>query len=561
MQIHDNQPSINNDLPRSTPPADENQYNQFGCNPSGFFNTQPSIQPYTTIKPPRVYNGVDKIFAIIAFILGFAFIKVLINSFYGWGFMATVACIVLTLFNYMYCKKSGMNITKGMTKAYGVTFLLSALFVITDNSWVKRINFWLVVVSNLYLVYASYQSNNDSIIFNAFKAVIISPFKEYGSSFGALFAKSDNRAAESKSGEVKKNISPIALGLALSIPVTLFVASLLMSGDENFGFIYEKFIMQAVDWFFDNLFVNLMLFVFSIPLGMYIFSAVYSRVYKRKNESRLEKIPKINTRIFAASTCNAFLTPMSLLYVLYICTQISYFLQTINSISSDFDYSNYARSGFFQLCAVAVINLAVASCVIFLVKHDNKKLPASVRGFIVGFSILTICLIITAVVKMMMYIDIYGMTPLRIYTSIFMIYMLVLFVVLIIKQIHFNLSFTKIAYGLAVLVIIAMSLLPVDGLIARYNVEMYKSGKLEWMGTDAMYQLDSSAVSYFVECDPNPGGFPISYDEYNEGLDYNDPIKNYFFCQGEELGDVDIYNFNFSRYFAYLKAKDYGWVQ
>lgn len=495
------------------------------------------------MKPIRTYNEYDKYFAIAALILGFVMIKVFLSTFLtGGGFLSTVLFLGISLFNYFYCKKSGMDGSRETKAVFYITLVLSSLFVITDNAYVKTINFWLVICSNLYFVYASYPSNNNSIIHNLLKAVFSSPFYEFSSLFEALFSRR-SRMSKPKNGRLKGNIFPIVLGLLFSIPVCIVVMCLLASSDGNFGRIFGRLVAVFLDRFIDKFVVNVMLFIFSVPIGMYIFGAVYSRAYKMRNENKLKHMPSISKRVLPSSMCNAFLTPLILIYTAFVLTQISYLFDTFESLNESFSYSEYARSGFFELCFVVMINLSVIAAVMFFVKLRHKKLPLSVKVFIVLFSVLTLCLIVTALVKMMMYIDIYGMTPLRVYTSMFMIYLFVLFIVLIFKQFKFGISFTKISYCLAVIVIAAMSLIPVDGLIAEYNIEKYQQGEIYWMGFDAMMELDSSAVGVFAEND-----FLMDIDGCR--------IEKYFSAKSS-IGDMDIYDFNLTRYFASRIVKEY----
>lgn len=86
-------------------------------------------------------------------------------------------------------------------------------------------------------------------------------------------------------------------------------------------------------------------------------------------------------------------------------------------------YSGYARQGFFQLCAAAVLNLAV-----FL---GVRRQRCAGRGFTRGaqtlLAALTLCLIALALTKMLLYIRLYGLTLLRLYTSCMMVALAVLF--------------------------------------------------------------------------------------------------------------------------------------
>lgn len=92
-------------------------------------------------------------------------------------------------------------------------------------------------------------------------------------------------------------------------------------------------------------------------------------------------------------------------------------------------YSGYARQGFFQLCAAAVLNLAV-----FL---GVRRQRCAGRGFTRGaqtlLAALTLCLIALALTKMLLYIRLYGLTLLRLYTSCMMVALAVLFLALLVS--------------------------------------------------------------------------------------------------------------------------------
>lgn len=330
---------------------------------------------------------------------------------------------------------------------------------------------------------------------------------------------------ESKKGKKEKgNTLPIIFGLLLSIPVTIIAIVLLADSDSTFAGIVELF--GNLD--FDQVIFNILLFFVSLPVGMYIFGAVYSRAYKVRNDKLLPKNKPVKFDILPAAMCNAFLTPLCVVYAVYMISQVSHFFSTYVSASNqNFDYSSYARQGFFQLCFVTVLNLGVISVAVFFSEHKGKLMSRSSKVYVCVFSLLTIMLIGTALMKMVMYIDFYGLTPLRVYTSVFMIWLFILFVVLMVKQINPKLSMTKWAYCFAVVIMLAMSFTPVDGLIAKNNVEWYREGKIGWMGSEAICELDASAVPYLT----------------------GKEVMELFRREYSSL-DLNIYNFNFTRYFA-----------
>ncbi|MDR9824369.1 DUF4153 domain-containing protein, partial [Vibrio sp. FNV 38] len=54
------------------------------------------------------------------------------------------------------------------------------------------------------------------------------------------------------------------------------------------------------------------------------------------------------------------ITPICVLYLIYVFSQMQYFVSAFAGLlPGDMIYSEYARRGFFELCAIAVINLLV----------------------------------------------------------------------------------------------------------------------------------------------------------------------------------------------------------
>ena len=108
-------------------------------------------------------------------------------------------------------------------------------------------------------------------------------------------------------------------------------------------------------------------------------------------------------------------------------------------------YAEYARRGFFELCTVAGINLAVITVAHFIIKQEagksdgkdqetKQKAPKTLRAEFAVLCLFTMMLIATAVSKMAMYISYYGLTQLRVYTAWFMLLLFIVFIVVGLRQ-------------------------------------------------------------------------------------------------------------------------------
>lgn len=164
-----------------------------------------------------------------------------------------------------------------------------------------------------------------------------------------------------------------------------------------------------------------------------------------------------------------------------------------------FGYAEYARQGFFELCAVAVINLAVIGLAVLFCHRDNKgRLPFAARIYSIVLSVLTLMLIASAISKMVMYIDSFGLTTMRIYPTWFMILLACIFLLLIIKMIWPRFLFQRAAVLVFAALFMCLSFANIDAMTAKYNVQWYQEGKIDWMGASALDTLDDSAVEYLL---------------------------------------------------------------
>lgn len=81
-------------------------------------------------------------------------------------------------------------------------------------------------------------------------------------------------------------------------------------------------------------------------------------------------------------------------------------------------YAEYARGGFFQMVVIALVSVALIG-VARGVQHTS---PEAVRRIRIGAAVLTVGVIVTvvsAVVKLIVYADTFGLTMLRVYTVVF----------------------------------------------------------------------------------------------------------------------------------------------
>lgn len=186
-----------------------------------------------------------------------------------------------------------------------------------------------------------------------------------------------------------------------SLPVTVIAAALLMSGDVMF----RSLLSFSIEDFWRQALLVLLQAALGIPVAFWFFGLLYGSKYKK--EQPTPAVPIKERKSAPGALFYAALTPLCILYILYFASQSGYFLSAFQSLLPEgFGYAEYARQGFFELCAVAVINFVVIGLTALFCRRDEKgRLPLAARVYSIVLSVLTLALIASALSKMVMYID------------------------------------------------------------------------------------------------------------------------------------------------------------
>lgn len=477
-------------------------------NEENILNNQEVLQSME-LEEKETFSKLDSIISIISIILGFLFIRfAVVNTT---GFITTIIFDLIATVGIIYIKKNGYKISKRNIINLMVIYLFSMVYSITANNFIKFLNSVFLILQITYTIYRICDENTKSPRFYYYaqmKSLFSYPFANFGKCPKAI----SNIVFKKGFGG---NLKWIIIGLLITTPITLLVANLLVSADKGI----EKILNSFIDWFWNNLNISLVLqILFGFLVGCGIFSMMYTNIYKKNfnpyNDTTYE-IKFNNYRICPTIMVYSALTPLCLLYILYIVSQTGYFINAFNgNLYDGYTYSEYARRGFFELTAIACINLTVISLANIFCKrignsYDNKK-PLVLKIYSIVFNMFTIFIISTAMSKMFLYIGEYGLTRLRVYTSWFMILLGLVFIIMIVREFkEFNISNVYKVMFTIMFGILCFS--RVDRVIANTNIYLYENKYIQ--------NLDINALKY-----------NLSYDAYTPIIEYskNNELKNYY---------------------------------
>ncbi|MDD3200119.1 MAG: DUF4173 domain-containing protein [Eubacteriales bacterium] len=442
-------------------------------------------------RVPMNFTTIDIALAFGMLLIGFLYWNLINPLTLGFGvFLFTVMLCMVTM---IYFQIAGLRQSKESLVFLGIIILSSAIFVLFDGVLIKSLNFMFLSVSYVYWVCISAGNRLDKrispfIVSDMLSQLFIVPFANFTGCFSGIrqILLNYNRG---------KGILGGILGILVFLPVLILVISLLSQADAAF----ESFIDKIQFSVSESMLEYLRDIILGLPVACYLFGLLYGNRYKRGIGNITQELVKERVRAFRFApdvTVYSALTALNLIYLIFFLAQAGYFFSAFgNSLPQTMTYAEYARRGFFELCAVSGINLAVIAAVHLIVKRDKVKI---LRGETAVICVFTLALIATAISKMGMYISYYGLTRLRVYTSWFMILLLLLFVIVLLRQFK-SFQGTKIAVISCICLFIVLCYSNVDGLIAKYNIDRYQAGTLGTLDISVFYELSDGAVPYLYE--------------------------------------------------------------
>lgn len=499
------------------------------------------VQNIETPKPTREFSTLECVFAWMSLIAGYIFCRAFPVSNHSFGGFLFVVILFVASAVILYIKVGTLKVFTSLVAASAI--LISASLVISANSFIHFFAYSYALVAYCYFVYSATgnaieKDFSDYILIDFFKALFVMPFYSFGNMFKAMF-----------SGKAKKSgkfIAKLLLGLFIAIIPTTIVL-ILLSYDRDFGSLLEK----IFDFNILDVFSHFFSIAFGIPIGMYVFGLFVSSVDKKGEKDitidGCNKASKI-IKIVPVVTSISAIVPILFLYVIFFISQWKYYVSGFTGVlPENFSYAEYAREGFFQLCTVSFINLVIIISISLFMKRKNDVV---LKVISITFSVATLVLISTAIAKMIMYIDYYGLTQKRVYSTWLMVVIAIIFVLIIVRQFVSTIKIVATSLAVTIAMFAGLSLSNVDGFIAKYNVDRYIDGSLDTVDVYALEELGDSAIPQMVrlaETMKNNNEVKFEQETYMNAMSILQ-IKSYRYIDAKEK---DIFSYNL----PYLSAQ------
>ena len=449
------------------------------------------LPPEPAAKP--VYSLPDTVYAWLCFLFGFLFCQTAPVMTHPLGGLLLVFLLYITGFVILSIKKIKLSVS---TILCAVTaLLLSVVLVVSESSFLLRLTYTYCLANYCYFIYTAFGNRaekgfSDYFCLDYINALIVFPFQALTTVFSAISTESTKKGSQV--------FLKILIGCAMAVIPTLLVFGLLS---------YDNSFLSILDRIFDfdgnavfRLFRNLLL---TVPLGMYGFG-VYRASHHGVARASLtkEKFQKglYSVKMLPQITAVAAVVPILFLYVVFFISQWQYYISGFSGVlPENFSYAEYARQGFFQLCAVSVINLLIIIFISIFIKRNNRNSSFILKILSTVFCLFTLILISTAVSKLVMYIHYYGLTQKRIYAMWAMALIAIIFIIIALGQFLPKMRTIALSAAIAFVMFGVLGFCNVNALTARYNADRYLSGTLQTIDIEEMERLGDSAIPALVD--------------------------------------------------------------
>ncbi len=510
--------------------------------------------PQENLVPEQkpVHSTADVVFAWLCLLFGYLFCRTLPVTENPLGGFLLVLLLYGTAAVILILKKVRLT---GTFLAAGISaVVISVSLILTESAFILHLAYTYAIASYFYFLYAAFGNRletgcSDYIFIDYFQALFLFPFRSLLRIFPALF--------QGKGKPILILVGKVFCGILIAAIPTAVVLGLLCY-DESFRTLLEDIFSADTQ----EISSHMMSALWGIPVAMVLFGLFFSASRKtvtartdaagaQAGIEKLRAIPKL--------TVVSAVVPILFLYVVFFVSQWKYYISGFTGdLPEGFSYAEYAREGFFQLCAVSAINLILLVAITLFTRRGSEKPSAVIRILSCVFCLFTLILISTAVAKLVMYISTYGLTHKRIYAMWLMAVIAIVYLVITVGQFVKGLKTVFVSLAVCVVMFAGLSMCNVSRVTADYNIGRYLDGTLETVDMELMEELGNSAIPALAELAEEIKTDPKQHDAAL-CMKLVGILKNKATTFQEQ--EFAIFSFNFPAYQAEAALRDSGYME
>ena len=277
----------------------------------------------------------------------------------------------------------------------------------------------------------------------------------------------------------------IVRGILLAVPPLFIFGALFAGADAAFAQLLNNLVSVDLDNIGNHIFLT----------GVFTWLAAGWLYWVVVNDgSQLPRSESLGIRIGALEV-NVALALVMALFIAFIAVQFRYLFggEALIQVTTGLTYAEYARNGFFQLVAVAFLVLPLLLVGLWLVREESAQNKRVVRLLAIGLEGLLILIMASALYRMRLYQEAYGLTYLRLLTTAFIIWLAVVFALFSATVLRgMPRWFISGAVSSALTAVILLAIVNPDARIVEANVQRSQAGSQ--FDDSYLRELSSDAV-------------------------------------------------------------------
>jgi hypothetical protein len=310
--------------------------------------------------------------------------------------------------------------------------------------------------------------------------------------------------AQTLRGRWKGGALAVSRGVLLAAPLLILFGALFVAADA----VFERLVLEVFGFDLARVFSHLFLFCFFawITAG-FLWAGLMAHLPQNLSITR----PRIVS--LGIVEVGVVLGLLDLLFLTFVVIQVRYLFGGAGHVANTagLTYAEYARHGFFELATVTALALPLLLLAHWLFRPEHRTHEVVFKTLAGTMVALLFVVVASALQRMYLYTSEFGLTELRLYTTIFMFWIsvvLIWFVLTVMRSHRDRFAFGALVAGFAA--ILAINTMNPDALIAKTNIDRLQEGKR----FDPYYltTLSADAVPIIVESLPEIGQKPIRQD-------------------------------------------------
>ena len=301
----------------------------------------------------------------------------------------------------------------------------------------------------------------------------------------------------SRGSRWSRTLGAVGRGLLIAAPLLLLFGGLFVAADA----VFEGFVADLLDWDIAEVFSHLLL----TAVCAWAVAGLL-RAALLMGEADGWRVPE-NQRAapfgLGIIEIGVVLGLLNALFLAFVLVQLRYLFggAAIVTASGGLTYAEYARRGFFELVLVTALVLPLLLLAHWLLRKENPRHERVFRTLAGSLVALLFAIMASAVQRMRLYQEAYGLTELRLYTTAFMGWLALVFgwyLATVLRGRRERFAFGALLAGFLVLALLDAA--NPDALIVRTNAARARAG----VPFDARYaaSLSADAAPALIEALP-----------------------------------------------------------